>query len=266
MEWVTPPDSRDRRERIAVRFDELLGVPAPLVVLYLHGFGSRQEGEKATFFRARALESGLAFCSFDFRGHGASQGSMRELTLTRNLADVAAVGQWLAEKGHSRIALFGSSMGGATALWHAALRPRGVAAVALIAPAVGMAVGMERWAGPERLARWEREGSIPFSNEFVACELGWGLMEDLRRYPLDDLVARYRTPTVIFQGKLDDTVEWRDVAAFAGRVAPGIVDLRLFDDGGHRLTERMGELWEGASALFRRTWPPDQRLGAGAVR
>jgi pimeloyl-ACP methyl ester carboxylesterase len=266
MEWVTPPNSADRRERIAVRFDEPPGERAPLAVLYLHGFGSRQEGEKATFFRTRAIAGGLAFCSFDFRGHGASQGSMREMTLTRNLEDVAAVQRWLVDEGHSRIALFGSSMGGATALWHAALRPHGVVAAALIAPAVGMAAGMERWSGPERLARWKREGSIPFSNEFVACELGWGLMEDLRRYPLDDLVARYRTPTVIFQGKLDDTVEWRDVAAFAAGVAPGVVDLRLFADAGHRLTERMGELWEDASELFRRTSPPDQRLGAGAVR
>ncbi len=251
MEWVAPA-GEEKGERLAVLFDEPAGRRAPLALLYLHGFGSRQEGEKATFFRARALASGWAFCSFDFRGHGASEGTMRELTLSRNLADVAAVRAWLRERGHTRLVLFGSSMGGATALWHAALHPEGVLAAALIAPAVGLAKGMERWAGPAGLARWRREGVIRFRNEFVDCDLGWELMEDLRRYPLGDLVARYRTPAVIFQGKLDDTVDWREVAAFAARLPSGIADLRLYDDGGHRLTERLDELWEGASALYRR--------------
>ena len=45
--------------------------------------------------------------------------------------------------------LIGSSMGGATALWHAARRPAEVLASLLIAPAVGMGRGLERWAGEE---------------------------------------------------------------------------------------------------------------------
>jgi pimeloyl-ACP methyl ester carboxylesterase len=251
MEWLTPPAAAD--QRLALLFDEPAAAPAPLAILYLHGFGSRQEGEKATFFRARALAEGWAFCSFDFRGHGASEGALRDLTFSRLLEDVAAVRAWLAARGHLRVALFGSSMGGATALWHAALAPEGIVGAALIAPAVGFAAGLERWAGEEGLARWRRDGAIRFRNEFVDTELDWELIEDLRRYPLDALVARYRTPAVVFQGKLDATVDWREVAAFAARLPPGLADLRLYDDGGHRLTERMDELWAGARTLFRRT-------------
>lgn len=252
MDYLELAGAAGNPERLALRLDEPVSRDPPLAILYLHGFGSRQEGEKATYFRARALASGWAFCSFDFRGHGASEGTMRDVTLSRNLEDVAAVRAWLAARGYPRVALFGSSMGGATALWHAARRPAGVVAAALIAPAIGMAAGMESWAGRDGLERWQREGSIRYRSEFVDCELGWGLMEDLRRYALDELIRRYRTPTVIFQGKLDDAVDWREVAAFVAKLPPEAVDLRLFDRGGHRLTERMDELWEGASALFRR--------------
>ena len=256
MDFVEVRSARGERERIVVQLDEpASSARTELSVLYLHGFGSTQSGEKAELFRRRALEWGWAFCSFDFRGHGASEGTMRELTFSRNLDDVGAVRALLERRGHSRIALFGSSMGGAVGLWHAALAPVGIVAAAHLAPAVGMARGLERWAGPERLDRWRREGTIRFESELVSADLGWELMEDLRRYDLADLVARYRTPTVIFQGQRDESVEWRDVAALAEsieRERPGLVELMLFPDGDHRLLDRKEELWEGAAALYAR--------------
>jgi len=242
-------------EKLSVRLDrpESAGAEArseALCILYLHGFGSTQSGEKATYFRQAAVQQGWAFCSFDFRGHGASEGSMFDLTLSRTLEDVSAVRGLLAGRGYTRLALFGSSMGGAVALWEAALRPAGIAAAAHIAPAVGFRAGLERWAGPAGLERWRRTGSIRFANELVECDLGWGLMEDLAGYDLDRLVALYRTPTLIFQGKRDESVDWRDVADFARRLRPSLVDLRLYEDAAHRLTDRKHELWDGARTHF----------------
>jgi pimeloyl-ACP methyl ester carboxylesterase len=239
-------------ESLAALFAEPAGVRAELTVLYLHGFGSRQDGEKATYFRERATAEGWAFCSFDFRGHGDSEGELRDLTLTRNLEDVAAVRAWLRDRGQARVALFGSSMGGATALWHAAREPEGLVAAALVAPAVGMAAGMERWAGPERLERWERDGVVRYASEVVESDLRWELMEDLRRFDLGELAAALRTPTLIFQGQRDTSVDWHDVATFAAHTAPGVVELRLYSDGDHRLTDRKGKLWDAAAAWYRR--------------
>jgi len=176
---------------------------------------------------------------------------MSDLTLSRNLEDLSAVRTLLAARGYTRLALFGSSMGGAVALWEAALRPGGIAAAAHIAPAVGFRAGLERWAGRDGLERWRRTGTIRFANELVECDLGWGLMEDLLVYDLDRLVALYRTPTLIFQGKRDESVDWRDVADFARRLRPALVNLRLYEDAAHRLTDRKRELWEGARAHFR---------------
>ena len=82
---------------LAVRLAEPAGGRrSRFTFLYLHGFGSKQSGEKADFFRARALEGGMPFCSFDFQGHGESGGRMRDLTFSRNLDDLAAVHDFLA--------------------------------------------------------------------------------------------------------------------------------------------------------------------------
>ncbi|HTQ79648.1 MAG TPA: alpha/beta fold hydrolase [Thermoanaerobaculia bacterium] len=232
---------------LAVRYEapeRLAGPKAPLCILYLHGLGSVQNGEKAEFFRHAALSAGYAFCSFDFQGHGASGGGLHEITLSRNLADVELVWQYLAGHGHARICLLGSSMGGGTALWFSALHPERVVAGLHIAPALELERGLLAWAGTERARIWQETGTIHFVNELVATDLGWGLIEDLRIHPVEELRSRYRTPTLLLQGKLDTQVSWKSVVDFATHCPYKEIDLHLFADGDHRLTDRKERLWE----------------------
>jgi pimeloyl-ACP methyl ester carboxylesterase len=218
------------------------GTPRAPGILYLHGFGSAQAGEKADFFREHALGSGYRFASFDFRGHGNSGGSLSDLTLSRNLEDLEIV---RAELGWERFALIGSSMGGATALWYAAQNPQRVAAALLIAPALEMEKGLLTWAGPERAERWQREGMIRFDNGFVESDLAWPLIEDLRRYPRTQLQEQLQTPTLIFQGRMDASVPYADVVDFVAHCRYRRIELRLYADGDHRLTDRKEDLWRG---------------------
>jgi pimeloyl-ACP methyl ester carboxylesterase len=228
---------------LAVRFDAPRQEGRPCI-LYLHGFGSEQTGEKADFFRQQALGDGFGFCSFDFQGHGQSGGDLRSLTLTRNLEDVRRVHGFLRERGQTRLILLGSSMGGGTALWYSAFHPEEIVAGLHIAPALEMDRGLLTWAGPERARLWEETGTIHFQNEWVSTELGWTLIEDLRAHPLETLLTRYQTPCLLLQGKQDTSVSWRSVLDFATRCAFREIDLHLFVDGDHRLTDRKDRLWD----------------------
>ncbi len=253
---------------LAVRYlaappDQSAGAPAPsggerrgadaagLCLVYLHGFGSHQDGEKADFFRRQAQAGGLSFCSFDFEGHGQSGGDMRGLTLSRNLANLDAVVAWLEAAGERRLCLVGSSMGGGTGMWYSALNPNRVAAGLHMAPALDMGRSMLEWAGPERAREWEATGTLRFSNEMVSCDLAWTLIEDLRAHPLEILLARYRTPTLLLQGRLDVTVPWRGVTEFVTRCPYREIELHLFADGDHRLTDRKGRLWSLMAEFLR---------------
>jgi pimeloyl-ACP methyl ester carboxylesterase len=146
-------------------------------------------------------------------------------------------------RGQERLVLIGSSMGGGTALWYSALHPEGIVAGLYIAPALEMGRGLLTWAGPERACVWEETGTIHFQNDFVSSELGWGLIEDLRAHPIETLLASHRTPCLLLQGKRDDSVSWRSVADFATRSTYQDVELHLFADGDHRLTDRKERLW-----------------------
>lgn len=242
MERIPVLESGREVSHLAVRFDA--GVTDRPCILYLHGFGSEQTGEKADFFRQQALEGGFSFCSFDFQGHGQSGGDLRGLTLTRNLADVRRVHDFLRARGHERLLLLGSSMGGGTALWYSAVYPEEIVAGLHIAPALEMDRGLLTWAGPERARLWEETGTLQFQNEWISCELGWPLIEDLRAHPMETLLTRYRTPCLLLQGKQDTSVSWRSVLDFATHCAFSEIELHLFVDGDHRLTDRKERLWE----------------------
>lgn len=248
--WLDGPDGR---EPLAVRFDAPVDRRRP-AFLYLHGFGSGQDREKAVAFRRRARAAGVGFCSFDFRGHGRSGGGMERLTMSRNLDDAEAVAGWLAERWEGPLAFFGSSMGAAAAMWLAARRPYGPArrllAGVAIAPALALDRSLAAQCGAEGLERWRESGRLAVDNELVSCELGWELMEDLAGHRAEELPSCYATPTLVLQGTADESVAWRDSAAFATRCRAGLVELHLFAGGDHRLIPQLDRIWQLASGFL----------------
>lgn len=235
-------DSTESPGALAVRLSLPAGEPRRWI-LYMHGFRSCQSGDKASFFRQRAVDAGFGFCSFDFRGHGDSEGRLSDLTPTGNLEDIARVRRWLVEQGAERVILVGSSMGGASALWFAARNPHAVDAVLAIAPALDLAARLEAWAGEEGLEEWRRQGVRRWADDRGEADLGWGLVEDLRGYRLEDLAEALQVPALLLQGRQDQSVGWRSAVELADRARPGLVDLHLFGDGDHRLVDRIERLW-----------------------
>lgn len=238
-------NGRKEISHLAVRITEPPGgSDVPIALLYLHGFGSDQEGDKAQYFRHKAMQSGLTFCSFDFQGHGDSGGDMEGVTLSRNLEDVRRVHAVLQSRGHRRVILLGSSMGALTGLWYSALHPTELIAGLHIAPALGLEEGLAGWAGDEGLQRWEHDGSLEVENEFGSWDLDWNFMLDLCSYHDHRLMDLYRTPCLILQGQQDDRVDWTRVQDFAAECPYRDIEFHLFADGDHRLADRKERLWD----------------------
>ncbi len=257
MEELPLATAEGQPSHLAFRLDRLPGDGmAGRTLLYLHGFGSTQAGEKSAFFRQAALAAGWCFASFDFQGHGASGGEIGRLTLSRNLADLERVVRELGARGQGPLVLVGSSMGGLTGLWFAATNPHLVAAGLYVAPAVDLGSRTERRLGPEGLARWQRDGALSVETELVRCDMHWDFVADLRRYPTAELARRHATPSLVFQGQRDDSVDWREVAAFAGEAVAGTVELHLFPEGDHRLLAQKPEIWARSLEFLSRKLEP----------
>jgi pimeloyl-ACP methyl ester carboxylesterase len=219
-------------------------------VVFVHGFCSVRYGEKSQALEAACARRGWTFAAFDFRGHGESSGSIRDLRGSSLLADLEAVADFLARCGVRRIALVGSSMGAWVAAWYALRHPAQVAACAFIAPGFHFPTARwERLSAPEQQA-WKEQGFLRIRNQWIETELGYALVEEAGQFPLESLARGYQTPTLIFQGMQDDVVPAARTLAFVEQAAFPHIELRIYKDGDHRLVDRKDPLAEAACNFF----------------
>lgn len=221
------------------------------VVIYIHGFASHQGGDKARYFGERFVARGDAYLTFDLRGHGASSGTMAQLTVTRALEDVETVLAW-ARARFGRAVVIGSSFGGLLAAWAAAREAKQLAANLLIAPAFSFYENRMRDLGEHGVARLRAEGYALVRNEWVATTIGLDLVEDAEGYGLDRLLSAYHLPTLILHGTDDSTVPLSGSVEFARRSTARPVELVAIAGGDHRLTDRKAVLFDYMNGFLER--------------
>jgi uncharacterized protein len=224
-----------------------------MAVLYVHGFASHRGGEKSAALAAACERRGWTFAAFDFRGHGSSDGTPRQLTTTRLLEDLSTIHRFLAERDHPRLGLVGSSMGGFAAAWFAARHPEAVSGCVLLAPAFRFLE--RRWEEISELERleWSRTGVHRVRNEWVDVEIGYPLVEERAAFQLAELGRRWRTPLLIYHGLADEAVPAAESIAFVENTVYPEVELRLVKAGDHRLTSFKEEIAEAACRFLERT-------------
>jgi uncharacterized protein len=219
-------------------------------VVYVHGFGSHRGGEKALALAAECARRNWTFAAFDFRGHGTSTGLMRDLTASSLLEDLTTIRSFLADHGHQRLYLVGSSMGAFASAWFAAKHPEAVGACVLLAPAFRFLD--RRWEALTDAERdeWRRTGVLRFRNEWVDTEIGYPLVEERAAFDAAELARQCRTPLLVYHGLADDVVPASDSLAFLEATTNPDVELRLLKSGDHRLTAFKDEIAVEACRFF----------------
>jgi alpha-beta hydrolase superfamily lysophospholipase len=227
----------------------------PALVLFVHGFGSNRTSNKALALEAACARRGWPFAAFDFRGHGESSGTMRELRGSALQEDLDCIWEHFAGRGAQRLFLVGSSMGGWASAWFALRHSNAVPAVVTLAPAFDF-LG-RRWSalGEDELRAWRETGRYRFRNEWLDVELDYGLVEERDRFTLAELLSRWQAPMLVFHGMADETVPWRESLDFVERCPYPELELRLIKNGDHRLLALKDEMAEEACNFFARWWP-----------
>jgi pimeloyl-ACP methyl ester carboxylesterase len=203
-------------------------------VLYLHGFASGPGSGKAQWFRRAFAERGV-----DLEIPNLVEADFESLTITDQLAVIERIARG------EPVSLIGSSMGGYLAALYAS-RHAEVQRLVLLAPAFHFPQRWPEELGAEKSAEWERTGRMEIFHygEGRPMHIGWGLIEDGRRY---DAEPSFSQPALVFHGTGDTVVPHTYSEAFAAR--HGNVELHLLASD-HQLTDSTQVIWDRMVEFF----------------
>lgn len=205
-------------------------------IVFLGGFGSTMQGNKAVFLEEWARGQGRAFLRFDYTGHGESSGVFEDGCISdwaqdaRDAVEHLTVGPQI---------LVGSSMGGWISLLLARTIPQRIAGLVGIAAAPDFTV-RSKW---ERLSaedqeRLMREGrvEIPSAYQDEPYILTRRLIEDGRHNLIFNAPLSVRFPVRLLQGMKDPDVPWETAPRLADHIEGSDILVTLIPDGDHRLS------------------------------
>jgi pimeloyl-ACP methyl ester carboxylesterase len=234
----------DRGDGIELAWAKLDG--AGPTVVFLPGFRSDMNGDKATAIAAFCAARGQAMLRFDYSGHGVSGGRFEAGTISVWADDVTTMLDRLTE---GKVILVGSSMGGWLALLAALRRPARIAAIVGIAAAPDFTEKLmwEAMTFAER-AQLTRDGSLQVPSKYGEPTLiTRALIEDGREHLLLENPIPLDCEVRLLHGQADPDVPWETALRTAARLTSRDVEIILIKDGDHRLS-RPGDL-----AVLKRT-------------
>ncbi len=212
-------------------------------VVYLHGFASSPQSNKARFFAGQFAEAGVAFDAPQL-----DEGQFHNMTITGQMLVVGKAVATQAEKlaPGEPLVLMGSSLGGYLAALYGERHPNSVDRLVLLAPAFRF---LERWRdrlSPAEIEQWKREGSIPMYHYGSKTEqrLGYQFFEDAAGYAA---VPDFHQRALLLHGTGDTVVPCQVSCDFVLQHVHA--RLALFESG-HELTDVLEGLWREASAFL----------------
>ncbi len=204
-------------------------------VVFLPGYRSDMNGEKATALAAFCAERGQAMLRLDYSGHGISGGRFEDGTIGRWIDDALAV---LDRQSEGPVVLVGSSMGGWIALHVALARKERIVGLLGIAAAPDFTETL-MWQAMtfEQRATLMRDGVLYVPSQYSdPYPITRSLIEDGRdRLLLSDPIA-IDCPVRLLHGQRDPDVPWEVALRIAEQVTSQDILVTLVKDGDHRLS------------------------------
>lgn len=241
------PYSLTRAPGQALRGYVQLAAPGP-VGLFIHGFRSHADGDKARALAAHAQRRGYAWARFDLSGHGESDGDFCDFRISALRDDVLALMNALARP----VVLVGSSMGAWLAVLATVLQPQQVRGLVLIAPGFDFLATVYANLSDEEQARWQRHGCHRFGSawEPFPYALPFAALADARALHVLERPLALPCPLHIVHGRDDEVVPVNVSERFLKLTAAPAKTLEIIEGGDHRLHSGLPAICQAVDRQF----------------
>ncbi len=205
------------------------------VTILCHGLSSNKGRPKFIDLESALNGKGIATFRFDFFGHGESGGKFEDLTLSEAVDDVEKAVNFVKRLGYKKIALLGSSFGGAAAII-AAPEINGLFALALIAPVSNYEEKELEKNTKKGLEEWRKKGYIyHVKSNGTKQRLNYSFFEDLKKNNGYEAAKKINIPTIIIHGDKDEMVPLKQ-SKKAARIIKNC-KLEIIRGADHRFSE-----------------------------
>ncbi|XP_069827607.1 palmitoyl-protein thioesterase ABHD10, mitochondrial [Dendropsophus ebraccatus] len=207
-------------------------------VLFLPGFASDMNAQKAVALEDFCKSLGHSFIRFDYTGCGNSEGNMKECTIGKWKKDVLSI---LDDVSEGPQILVGSSMGGWIMLLAALARPEKIAALVGVAPAADHFVTVFNQLPLEEQKSAEENGEFKFASKYSEegfYTIPYSFIKEAENHCLLNSPIPITSPLRLIHGMKDEDVPWHVSMQIADRVLSNDVDVILRKHGLHRMSEK----------------------------
>ncbi|XP_059812785.1 palmitoyl-protein thioesterase ABHD10, mitochondrial-like isoform X2 [Hypanus sabinus] len=206
-------------------------------VVFLSGFKSNMNGEKALALEAFCDSAGYSFIRFDYTGCGSSEGNSEDCLLRDWKNDVLTV---LDNLTTGPQILVGSSMGGWLMLLASLARPEKVAGMVGLATAADHFVTAFRQLPAELKKEAEVMGQFNMPSRYSVTgyhTIKYDFVKEAEGHCLLQGSIPISCPVRLLHGMKDDIVPWQNSITVAEQLASDDVDVIFRKNGDHRLSQ-----------------------------
>lgn len=207
-------------------------------VIFLGGFMSNMNGQKALAIEKYCKSKGHAFVRFDYRGHGDSSEDIKSFTIGTGITDALSVLDTLTRGPQI---LIGSSMGGWIMMQMAMLRPLRIFGLIGIAAAPDFTERLI-WGklSEEEKTNFQKLGILKLPSKYYDTSqiITFNLIKDGRNHLILDQPITINKPIRLLHGMQDLDVSWQYSIDIQKLSVFNDVLVILVKDGDHRLSRQ----------------------------
>ncbi len=206
------------------------------IVVMCHGFSSSKKGRTMEHVAPALNEAGLNTFRFDFFGHGDSEGSFEDITISEGIDDALNAIEYVKKLGYTRIGLLGVSFGGIVAMG-AVLMSKDIKKLCLMCPVSDFVELIEKKFVKDDIEEWRKKGFSDYQDK----KLKYGFYEDAKKWVMYGKAEDIDAETLVIHGDKDETVPIEQSRKLVKHLIDG--RLHVVKGANHRLMdeEKMGE-------------------------
>lgn len=216
-----------------IAYDYVDGSSALSPIVFLCGFKSDMNGNKAQWLRNYCIQNNRTYLRFDYFGHGRSDGDFHDYTIGKGLMDAVFVIDELLDR---PAIIIGSSMGGWIGLRCMDFIAHKIHGFIGLAAAPDFTRKLYASLDDRHLAQLDEKGYIEeesgYDEPYIFTR---ALLDDGENHCLFDRVIPFDGPVHLIQGKDDSSVDWQTPDAI-NLCFGGKAKITLIDDGDHSLS------------------------------